>query len=65
MAFGSCLFTFLDVLFLFLFFLLNIFENDFRIKDAYRSDGHFATKIGALVCMVGKFEAKNAKIWHF
>ena len=39
-------------------FFLNIFENDFRIKDAYRSDGHFATKIGALVCMVGKFEAK-------
>jgi len=52
-------------LFLFLFFLLNIFENAFRIKDAHRSDAHFATKIGALVCLVGKFEAKNAKIWHF
>ena len=36
-------------------FLLNIFKNAFIIKDAHRSDGRFATKIGAKVSAVGEF----------
>ena len=48
----------------FLNFLLNIFKNAFRMKFAKRSDGHFATKIGMLVCTIGQLE-KNGILMYF
>ena len=46
-------------------FLLNIFKNAFRMKFAKRSDGHFATKIGMLVCTIGELEKKMAFLMCF
>ena len=49
----------------FFIFLLNIFKNAFRMKFAKRSDGHFATKIGMLVCTIGELEKKMAFLMCF
>ena len=49
----------------FLNFLLNIFKNAFRMKFAKRSEGHFATKIGMLVCTIGELEKKMAFLMCF
>ena len=54
-------FTFFE----FFIFLLNIFKNAFRMKFAKRSDGHFATKIGMLVCTIGELEKKMAFLMCF